>query len=52
MPLQARLEELRGKYGDEPEASEVLDMMQREIDKYNEYGDWYGYVFFLMQLSS
>ena len=50
VPLQARIEQLRAKHGNEPEASGVLDMLQTEIDQYNEYGDWYGYVFFLMRL--
>jgi len=49
VPLQARIEQLRAKHGNEPEASGVLDMLQTEIDQSNEYGDWYGYVFFLMR---
>ena len=49
VPLQARISELRTKYGTEPEASGVLDMLQTEIDQYTKYGDWYGYVFFLMR---
>ncbi len=50
VPLQARVEQLRAKYGTEPEASGVLDMLQTEIEYYTEYGDWYGYVFYLMRL--
>ena len=50
VPLRARIEQLRTKYGNEPEASGVLDMLQTEIDQYKKYGDWYGYVFFLMRL--
>ncbi len=48
-PLQARVDQMRTKYDSDPVASEVLDMLQTEIDCYRDYGDWYGYVFYLMR---
>ncbi len=50
VPLQARVDLLRAKYENDAEASGVLDLLQTEIDHYAAYGDWYGYVFFLMRL--
>jgi len=49
VPLQARTNQLRAKYGNDPEATGVLDSLQIEIDQYRAYGDGYGYVFFMMR---
>jgi SAM-dependent methyltransferase len=51
-PLERKLGPMREKYGDEPEALAVIDMHQREIDLYREYSDYYGYVFYVMQLKA
>ncbi len=49
-PIETRLPSLREKYGDDPEARALLDATQTEIDFYREYSDWYGYVFYVMQV--
>jgi ubiquinone/menaquinone biosynthesis C-methylase UbiE len=50
-PLEERINNLREKYIDDPEALAVLDNEQREIDMYKKYYQWYGSVFFVMQKS-
>jgi SAM-dependent methyltransferase len=50
-PLEERINNLRKKYIDQPEALAVLDNEQREIDMYKKYYQWYGSVFFVMQKS-
>ncbi len=49
-PLEARLSTLKAQYGSNPDAMEVLDMHQREIDIYRQYADYYGYVFYILQV--
>jgi len=48
-PLEMRIQELRKKYIDNPEALMELDKEQREIDMYKKYHKWYGSVFFVTQ---
>jgi ubiquinone/menaquinone biosynthesis C-methylase UbiE len=48
-PLGDRLNQLREKYKDDPEALEILDTEQEEIDLYRKYSEWYGSVFYIMQ---
>ena len=48
-PLQRRVNKLRHKYAENPEALAVLDAGQLEIDMYKKYSSYYGYVFYLMQ---
>jgi ubiquinone/menaquinone biosynthesis C-methylase UbiE len=48
-PVEKRLQGLRKKYRDVPEALAVLDAEQTEIDMYRNYSQWVGSVFFLMQ---
>lgn len=48
-PLEERLQRLRRKYSEEPDALLVLDAEQTEIDMYRKYSKWYGSVFFIMQ---
>lgn len=48
-PLEERLNQLRTKYQDDPEALEILDTEQEEIDLYKKYSEWYGSVFYVMQ---
>jgi ubiquinone/menaquinone biosynthesis C-methylase UbiE len=47
--VEKRLQGLRKKYNDDPEALAVIDEEQREIDMYRNYSEWYGSVFFVMQ---
>jgi ubiquinone/menaquinone biosynthesis C-methylase UbiE len=48
-PLQARVEQLRGKYAVDAEAQKLLAATQEEIDIYRKYADTYGYEFFILQ---
>ena len=50
-PLEARIVLLREKYQGNVEATQQLDEAQREIDLYRQYADWYGYVFYVMQMA-
>ena len=50
-PMQARIAMLREKYRSDPERIQVLDLEQEEIDIFNQYNDWYGYVFYIMQIA-
>ena len=51
IPLEARIVLLREKYQGNVEATQQLDEAQREIDLYRQYADWYGYVFYVMQMA-
>jgi hypothetical protein len=42
---------LREKYYGNVEANQQLDEAQREINLYRQYTDWYGYVFYVMQMA-
>jgi SAM-dependent methyltransferase len=48
-PLEKRLQKLRRKYVDHPEALAVIDNEQQEIDMFRKYNQWYGSAFFVMQ---
>jgi ubiquinone/menaquinone biosynthesis C-methylase UbiE len=48
-PVEKRLEGLRKKYRDKPEALAVLKEEEKEIDIYRRYSEWYGSVFFVME---
>lgn len=48
-PLEKRLNQLKTKYRDDPEALKVLDSEQEEVDLYRKYSEWYGSVFYVMQ---
>lgn len=50
-PLEQRIENLKEKYQDVPEALQILTMEEREIDLFRRYGDYYSYVFYIAQLS-
>jgi len=50
-PLENRLQSLRMKYATDSGWMEMIESIQMEIDIYNEYADYYGYAFFLMQQS-
>lgn len=49
-PMAARIELLRQKYPNNPEAQSVLDAEYAEIELYRQYSDWYGYVFYIAQV--
>ena len=48
-PMQERIEKLRDQYQDDPQKLAILDEELIEIQLYNKYSDWYGYVFYIMQ---
>ena len=50
IPLEARLQSMRSEYTDEPEKLDIIETIQIEIDMYRQYGRYYGYDFYLMQL--
>ena len=49
IPLQQRIHMFRDKYAGNAEAQGFLDSMQKEIDIFNQYNAYYGYVFYIMQ---
>jgi SAM-dependent methyltransferase len=49
-PLEKRIAMLAEKYRNNDEALAFLDNSQREIDLYRKYSEWYGYVFYVMQI--
>jgi SAM-dependent methyltransferase len=50
-PLEPRLQGLRERYAQDPGKLEVIELIQKEIDIYRKYSDYYGYVFYVMQRS-
>jgi len=48
-PLEARLAQLRATHASAPDALEVIEATQAEIDLFRAHGGRYGYVFFVAQ---
>jgi SAM-dependent methyltransferase len=48
-PLQENVLEFRERHGDEPDAQELADQVQREIDVWRACSDFYTYEFFVMR---
>lgn len=48
-PMAARIEILRKKYPDNPQAQAILDAEYAEIELYRQFSAWYGYVFYTGQ---
>jgi ubiquinone/menaquinone biosynthesis C-methylase UbiE len=48
-PMQARINMLREQYQSDPDRLQQLDFEQEEINIFNKYHEWYGYVFYIMQ---
>ena len=46
-PLQLRVDKLRDRYLNDPDGTLVIEEGQSEIDVYREYGDYFGYAFFV-----
>ncbi len=51
-PIEARLLSLRGKYCNNPQALMEINATQKELDMHRKYSDWYGYVFYIIQLNT
>jgi hypothetical protein len=49
-PLQQNLTEFRAPHRDEPDAQELADQVQREIDVWHACSDFYSYEFFVMRV--
>ena len=49
-PMATRIAKLREDYADNPEALRLLDMESDEIELYRQYAEFYGYVFYIMQV--
>jgi len=49
-PLKERLNNLRQKYSDDPQANQDIDNELQEIEIYQKYSDRYGYVFYIIQV--
>jgi ubiquinone/menaquinone biosynthesis C-methylase UbiE len=48
-PLEKRLKNLRIKFKENPEAMDMIEESQLEIDMFRKYNSWYGSVFYIMQ---
>jgi len=51
-PLESRIIKLRKDHPNDHELLELLDYVQFEIDIYKKYGDYFGYIFYVMKRSS
>lgn len=48
-PMERRLDTFREKYAGDNDALLVVDGVQKEIDMFRKYSEWYGYVFYIAQ---
>lgn len=49
LPIEKKLSVVETKYGNHPEAIEIINSERREFDMYKKYSKYYGYVFYVMQ---
>lgn len=49
-PLQKSLVAFKQKYAEDAAALEILDSCQKEIDIFNQYSDYYSYIFYVMRV--
>ena len=49
-PLQQNVTEFRGRHRGEADAQELADQVQREIDVWHAYSEFYSYEFFVMRV--
>ncbi|MEO1093325.1 MAG: class I SAM-dependent methyltransferase [Cyanobacteria bacterium J06638_28] len=49
-PLEQRLEVLERQYHNIPEAQSVFDQHRCEMETHRQYADYYGYVFYILQV--
>jgi len=47
--IEDKLPNLRAKYQDDAEAHKILDEEAEEVELHRRYGEYYGYVFYVMQ---
>jgi hypothetical protein len=48
-PLQQNITAFRARHAAEPDAQELADQVQREIDVWHAYSEFYSYEFFVMR---
>jgi len=48
-PIEKRIQNLKETYGNNPEAKKVFDNETAEIALYRKYGEYYGYVFYILR---
>ena len=48
MPMERRIEELRGRYAGDAEALAVLDQLAQEPEMHRRHSDYYAYEFFVI----
>jgi SAM-dependent methyltransferase len=48
-PMEERLPELRRRHAEDPDALAALDEEAKELDLHRDHGDYYGYVFYVLQ---
>ena len=47
--LKVITNKIKKKYKDKPEAKKTLDMFSQEIEAYEQFGEFYGYVFYILK---
>ena len=47
--IENKIDNMRDKYANDPDALEVMDEELQEMDMYRQYSEYYGYVFYVMQ---
>ena len=50
-PIEAKIPSMKLKYKDDKEALDFLAAEELEIDMFRKYSDYYGYVFYVMQIA-
>lgn len=48
-PVEKKIQRMKAKYQDDPATIEVLEAEAQEIELYQKYSEYYGYVFYVMQ---
>jgi len=48
-PIEKRILNLKETHGNDPEAKKVFDNETAEIELYRKYGEYYGYVFYILR---
>ena len=49
-PIETKLPSLKAKYKEDKEALQVISWEELEIESFRKYSDYYGYVFYVMQI--
>jgi SAM-dependent methyltransferase len=49
-PIETKLSSLRAKFRDDKEALQVIACEETEIEMFRQYSDYYGYVFYILQV--